>query len=352
MNAEKRLLILGTGSIAHKHAEQFSVIPGCTLVAAVDANLERARTFADMHKIPNAFGDLAAALAWGEFDAAVNSTPDAIHYPTTLQLIEANKQVFCEKPLALNFQDAMTMTEAAERAGLINMVNLTYRNASAIQMTRRMIEAGEIGEIRHIEASYLQSWLTGRHWGEWRTDERWLWRLSSAHGSKGVLGDVGIHILDFVLFGTGLHVAGLQAQLKTFDKAEGGAVGPYKLDVNDSVAMTIEMSNGALGVVHMSRFATGNLNDLNLAIYGEKGALKIWANHLDSRLSACLGGDVETQSWKSIECSVTPRNEERFVLALLTGRNGEPDFRRAAEVQKLLDLCIVSDQERRMLPTD
>ena len=71
-----------------------------------------------------------------------------------------------------------------KRAGVINMVNLTYRNAHAIQMARRMIAAGEIGEMRHVEASYLQSWLTGRHWGDWRTDERWLWRLSSAHGSK------------------------------------------------------------------------------------------------------------------------------------------------------------------------
>jgi predicted dehydrogenase len=122
--------------------------------------------------------------------------------------------------------------------------------------------------------------------------------------------------------------------------------------VNDSVAATVEMSNGALGVVHMSRFATGNLNDLNLAIFGVKGALKIWANHLDSRLEACLGGDTETQTWKRLECAPTPRNEQRFVLALLTGRNGEPDFRRAAEVQKLLDLCVTSDQERRLLTTD
>ena len=61
------------------------------------------------------------------------------------------------------------MTEAAEAAGLVNMVNLTYRNAAAIQTARRMVEAGEIGEVRHVQASYLQSWLTGRHWGDWRT---------------------------------------------------------------------------------------------------------------------------------------------------------------------------------------
>ena len=85
--------------------------------------------------------------------------------------------------------------------------------------------------------------------------------------------------------------------MKTFDKADGGAIDVYTLDVNDSVAMTVEFSNGALGVVHMSRFATGKLNDLDLLIHGDKGALKIWANHLDSTLETCLGPDIDTQTW-------------------------------------------------------
>lgn len=349
MSGEKRILILGTGHIAHKHAEHFGGIPGCRLVAASDINAERARAFAEMHAVPNAFGDLDAALRWGEFDAVVNATPDAAHMPTTLALLDAGKAVFCEKPLALDHADAMAMTAAAEKAGLVNMVNLTYRNAHAIQMARRMVDAGEIGAIRHVGASYLQSWLTGRHWGDWRSDERWLWRLSSAHGSQGVLGDIGIHILDFLTFGTGLEVARLSARMKTFDKAEGGAIGAYRLDVNDSVAMTVEMTNGALGVVHMSRFATGKLNDLDLMIHGEKGALKIWADHENSRLEACLGPDVETQAWKPVACPPTPKNAERFVIALLSGENGDPSFRRAAEVQKLLDLSFLSDAQGKML---
>jgi predicted dehydrogenase len=349
---DRRILILGTGAIAHRHAEHFSALPGCRLVAACDINAERARTFAEMHRIDCAFGSLEDAIAWDGFDAAVNATPDGVHKDTTLQLIAAGKPVFCEKPLALNFADALAMTEAAEAAGLVNMVNLTYRNAHALQMARRMVEAGAIGTIRHVSASYLQSWLTASHWGDWRTDERWLWRLSSAHGSKGVLGDIGIHILDFLMFGTGLDVASLGARMKTFDKAEGGAIGAYTLDVNDSVAMTVEMSNGALGVVHMTRFATGKLNDLDLTIHGDKGALKIWANHEASRLEACLGADVETQTWKPVDCPPTPKNADRFVIALLTGENGEPDFRRAAKVQKLLDLCFVSHAEGRVLAVD
>ncbi len=348
--SDVRLLILGTGGIAHRHAEQFTLIPGCTVVAAADVVLERARSFAEDCRIPCAFGDLDEAIAWGAFDAAVNSTPDGVHHPTTLKLIAAGKHVFCEKPLAVNASDAREMTEAAEAAGVINMVNFTYRNASAIQTARRMIEAGEIGTVRHVQASYLQSWLAAGHWGDWRTEERWLWRLSSAHGSKGVMGDIGVHILDFVSYGTGLDITALQARMRTFDKAVGGMIDAYTLDVNDSVAMTVEFSNGALGVVHMSRFATGKANDLDLMIHGDTGALKIWANEKTSSLEVCLGPDIETQTWVPVALPPTPRNEARFVAALRSGKNGAPDFRHATRVQELVDLSFVSDAEGRVLP--
>lgn len=347
---DQRLLVLGTGHIAGQHARQFAALPGCRLVAAVDANRDRAAAYAAAHAIEHVFDDLDAAIRWGAFDAAVNATPDAVHAPTTLRLLAAGKAVFCEKPLAVNAADAFAMTEAAEAAGVINMVNFTYRNAHAIQEARRLVDAGTIGAVRHIEASYLQSWLTARHWGDWRSEERWLWRLSTAHGSNGVLGDIGVHLLDFVSYGSGLDIAMLFARLKTFDKAEGGRIGAYVLDANDSVAMTAEMNNGALAAIHMTRFASGNLNDLNLAIYGEAGGLKIWANHLDSRLEACLGADLETQTWRRLPCPATPRNEERFVAALKAGINGAPDFRRAAEIQQVLDRCVLSDAQGRFMP--
>ena len=90
----------------------------------------------------------------------------------------------------------------------------------------------------------------------------------------------------------------------------------------------------------------------NLAIYGENGACRIWANHLDSRLEVCLGDDMETQTWTSVACPPVPRNEERFAAALGSGVNGEPDFQRAADVQKLLDLCLASNREGRLLPVE
>jgi predicted dehydrogenase len=174
--------------------------------------------FCTTHAIARAFDDLDEAIRWGAFDAAVNATPDGVHHATTLRLIAAGKHVFCEKPLAPRHALAKEMTDAAEAAGLVGMVNLTYRNVAALQQARAMIADGAVGEVRHVEASYRQSWLVGEHWGDWRTEERWLWRLSSAHGSKGVLGDLGIHILDFTTYAIGLEPVSIQATCRRSKK--------------------------------------------------------------------------------------------------------------------------------------
>ncbi|HMN85177.1 MAG TPA: Gfo/Idh/MocA family oxidoreductase [Bauldia sp.] len=337
---DKRVLILGTGSMARVHALALADEPGIALVATVEPNPERRTAFADEHRIPKRFADLDAALAWGAFDAAINVTPDGVHHPTTMRLVAAGKHVFCEKPLAPVYPLAREMADAAEAAGVINMVNLTYRASPALQKARAMVVAGEIGEIRHMDASYFQSWLVGRHWGDWRTEERWLWRLSGAHGSKGVVGDVGIHIVDFATYAAASDIASLSSRTKTFHKADGDRIGAYALDVNDSAILSVELRNGALGVIQATRFATGNLNDLQLSLYGTKGALRVFTDGKVSSLSACLAADIDTQTWRPVETPPVETTYQRFAAALRSGVNGDPDFRRAADIQRVLDLCL------------
>ena len=211
---------LGTGGIAVHHIQEFA-----GSAELQDRRLRRqpcpaaGRGFRQRVTIsPRLSTSLEDAIAWGEFDAAINCTPDGVHKATTLALIAAGKHVFCEKPLAPNYADALEMTEAAEKAGLVNMVNLTYRNSPAMQEARAMVQAGEIGELRHVEAGYRQSWLVSKAWGDWRTEDKWLWRLSKKHGSTGVLGDVGVHILDFATYGAGDEIVSVKA---SYDLSQG-----------------------------------------------------------------------------------------------------------------------------------
>jgi predicted dehydrogenase len=338
-----RLLILGTGGMAKAHAAAFKDDPRCEIVATCDVMPGRAAEFSKSFGVANHFEDLDKAIAWGQFDAAANVTPDAIHYPTTMKLLAAKKHVLCEKPLAENFKLADEMARIADGSGLINMVNLTYRNVAAIHEARKLVTSGQLGNIRHVEASYRQSWLVGNHWGDWKTLPMWLWRLSQKHGSLGVLGDVGIHIMDFASFACNAVPVSVQSRLKTFHKAEGDKIGEYPLDANDSFVSTVEFSNGAIGIIQASRFMTGHDNELHLRVHGDKGAVEV--KHFEgwTELRMCLGTNVNTMAWNHIKPQPVETNYRKFISAIASGKNGDPDFRRAADIQKVLDLCFEHD---------
>ena len=345
-----RILILGTGGMAKNHAEAFAAIPGVSVVAGIDTRAEPLAAFQKAHNIPHGFASVQDAIAWGEFDAVTNVTPDAAHYPTTLPFLAARKHVLCEKPLATNARDAEDMATAAAMAGVVNMVNLSYRNVPALQHAAQMVRDGAIGTIRHFEASYLQSWLTQPAWGHWDREPQWLWRLSTKHGSKGVLGDVGIHILDFATFIAGMDATQISCLLQTFDKAPGGQIGDYVLDANDSATMQLRLSNGALGTVAATRFATGHLNDLRLRLYGQTGGLEVSFEKAVSRLRACLGEDIQTATWREVDCPPVPTVYQRFIAAIRGESAADPDFARGAALQRLLDRAVESaDHEGKLL---
>ncbi len=348
-NGVLRHVILGTGNMAGLHAEAFAEIDGVELVAAVDTDPGRLRAFCDTHKIANRFETLEAALEWGDFDSVSNITPDRAHYPTTMPLLSAGKHVLCEKPLADNYPHAVEMARVAADTGVVNMVNLTYRGLSSMQEARRLIAAGAIGTVRHFEASYLQSWLTQPLWGDWRTDSTWLWRLSTSHGSAGVLGDIGIHILDYATYVIGDDAGAVSSRLKTFAKAPGDRIGDYVLDANDSFTMQLELDAGAIGVVHATRFASGNINDLRLRVWGDEGGLEVALEGKTERLLLCAAADLQQPVWRETAFPPTESNYRRFAQAVRGGVPVDPDFARAAALQEILDLAARSDRENGLM---
>lgn len=330
--------------MANSHAKAFQTIEDVEMVGAVDTIPENLATFCDTYGIANRFSSLDDALAWGDFDAVDNITPDSIHHPTTLKVLAAGKHVFCEKPLAPSYGLAMEMVEAAEKSGLINMVNLTYRNVAELHKARELIASGVIGEVKHIEASYLQHWVALRDFND---PGPWLWRLSKGHGSNGTVGDIGIHILDFTTFAIGQPIVAMNSRLQTFQKVPGDRIGEYVLDANDSFIISAEFANGAIGTIHSSRWASGHSNDQRLRVYGNKGGLELSHGHWGSLLRVCAGEDVATSTWREVKAEPVQTNYQRFAEAVRTGVQADPDFRHAAELQKILDLALVADLDRK-----
>jgi len=329
--------------MANAHARNYSAIEGCELVAACDIDAQRVSEFAKKYAISAVFTDVDKLLAESDCEAVSIVTPDPYHHPLTLKALAAGKHVLCEKPLAMSHEEAVEMRDAAKRAGVINMVNFSYRNAPAIQKAAELVQAGVLGTIRHVHAFYHQSWLVHDYWGDWRTTPAWLWRLSKKHGSAGVLNDIGIHILDFASMPLG-SMASVHCKLKCFDKPGGPRIGEYEFDVNDSAIITAEFTNGALGTIHTTRWAYPHQNDLRLDLYGDKASIEIDLNASRDTLKINRILGRQAMPWETLDCGQTANIYERFIRSIETGEQDQPDFARGAEIQHVLDACHRSAQ--------
>jgi predicted dehydrogenase len=348
-NPTVRVAIIGTGSMAHTHAASFRGIKGCRVVAACDIDQSRAEAFAAKYGIPKVFTRIDALVEGADFDAASIVAPDAQHAPAALKCLRAGKHVLCEKPLATSYREALRMVAAAKRAGTVNMVNLSYRNWSALGGVADAVRRGEIGEVRHVEASYLQGWLLGSTWGDWRTTPALLWRLSTRHGSRGVLGDLGVHLVDFATYPAG-PITRVHCRLKAFAKARGNRIGEYVFDANDSAVMVAEFANGAIGTLHTTRWCGGHENSLFLRISGDRGTLEMDSDRSTTRYRICAGRGLKGAKWREIRGKSVPSIYQRFITAISKGGGYTPDFARGAAVQKVLEACFASNS--RGVPVD
>jgi predicted dehydrogenase len=237
--------------------------------------------------------EAAARLGWAEaetdwrrlverddLDLIDICTPGDTHAEIAIAALDAGKHVLCEKPLANTVEEAQAMVAAAERAaarGVRAMVGFTYRRVPAIALARRLVEAGRIGEIRHVRAQYLQDWLAD-------AEAPLSWRLDKEKAGSGALGDIGAHIIDLTQFITGDRLHEVSGRLETFVQERpiaaehaglSGTAGTERgpVTVDDAAAFLGRFAGGALGVFEATRSATGRKNAIRIEINGSLGSL-------------------------------------------------------------------------------
>jgi predicted dehydrogenase len=201
--------------------------------------------------------------------------PNHKHAEICLAAVKAGKHVLCEKPLAMNLQEANQVLQEAKRAGIVHMVSFNYRYAPALQYAKRLISTGALGDIRHMRAVFLQDTaLDPEAPLEWRFDKQ-------ASGS-GALGDLLSHSFDLARFLVG-EISRVTGYAKTYIKErpflgqQKGNEAPAKgrVEVDDCAGVLAEFGNGASGVFESTRLAGGNGLDGNrIEINGEKGSIR------------------------------------------------------------------------------
>jgi predicted dehydrogenase len=199
------------------------------------------------------------------------STPGHTHRELTIAALEAGKHVLCEKPLANTLGEAREMLEAARRAGTANMVCHNYRRVPAVQLAKRLVEEGRLGEIRHWRAVYLQDWLLDPQFPI-------NWRLRKETAGSGSLGDIGSHIVDLAQFLVG-NITEVIGATETFIKErpldERGAGGAQtgQVTVDDWAAFLARFENGAMGTFEATRLAPGRKARESFEINGSEGSV-------------------------------------------------------------------------------
>jgi predicted dehydrogenase len=334
--ASLRIGIVGTGNMAHSHAQNYQKMAGVELASCLDIQADRAADFARAYRIPHVAASLPELLE--QVDAVAVVTPDRQHAEITIAALEAGKHVLCEKPLAVTLAEARRVAEAAAASKAIHLVNFSYRSSAAMQKAMQWAKDGRLGHLRHVHAWYLQSWLASADWSV----ERLQWRLKTSAGSGGVLGDLGCHILDLTTAVAG-EVSRIRCDLRTFPKISAkGAVTHWDgeaLDANDTAIIELEFAGGGIGLVHTTRWASGHGNHLRLELHGTEGALMLDLDQDYHKLNHCLGEDRRRSAWSTDALEPTPNPYERFVRAIQTGVPDQPDLLRGAQIQAYLDAC-------------
>jgi predicted dehydrogenase len=265
MSERVRVGVIGTSWFTDVfHLSNLKCHPRAELAAICGRNRDRAKEMAKKHGIPLVFTDYREMIEKGNLQAIVIVTPDDLHYPMTMDALEAGLHVLCEKPLALNATQAREMYEKAEAVGVKHMVYFTYRWSPHYRYLKELVDQGYIGRCFDCDIRYLAG--HGR-----RTAYAWRFDRQRANG---VLGDFGSHMIDLAQWYVG-DIARVSARLSTFVNRP--ATDGQPLDsANDAAIVTLQFRNGAQGTIRVSAVAhvADRGQEQHITLHGESGTLE------------------------------------------------------------------------------
>jgi predicted dehydrogenase len=279
--------MLGYGFMGRAHSSAFRTIRHLMTPRSLEPEL-----ISIAGRTPDAVASAAAMFGFGEYvtdwreliaDPRIelfdNTGPNNLHAEPTIAAAQAGKHVICEKPLGRDADEAHRIWQLVEDAGVKHTCGFNYRFVPAVRLGRELIEAGELGEILHFRAVYLQDWLID-------PDVAGLWRLDGQVAGSGALGDLGAHIVDLARYLVG-EIDGVAGELRTFTPTRAGKV----VDVDDAFVATASFENGAVGTLEASRFCPGRKNALRFEVNGTRGSLAFDLERLNElQLSRGLSG--------------------------------------------------------------
>ena len=333
--------------------------PNAVVHAIVGRNMDHAREFAEQWKIPNVYPSLEDMLSNETVDAVIIASPNKQHYPLAMTAIERGLHVLCEKPLAMNYTEAIRMTEAAKSAGVKTMVSFTYRFMPTARYLKELIEQGYIGKPYHLNMRYYTGYAR---------DGKYMWRFDLDESGSGVVGDLGTHWLYLAdwFYGEIKAVSALLGyHVRRAPRPDGR---PYELG-DDSAVIMLEFENGATGVLHLSSVAyeeTPFGQTHHMEFHGGSGTLYSFTDwDRTQSVSGARDGEgaihdlpIPDHIWGTARRDFVHHTYKDvfrdhdfmargFVSAIADNTYVEPSFRDGARIQRYLEAALLSAREAR-----
>jgi len=188
-----RAAIIGTGGVAESHMRAIRATgERVEIVAAMDVDEARVKAFCEKHEIPNFYTDSGAMLDAAQADLVHIASPTGMHADQTIQSLDAGAWVFCEKPLCASLAEFDRITEAENRSGRYVSTVFQWRFGSAAKQVKKIIDSGELGELRVAVCNTL--WYRALPYYEVP------WRGKWATETGGATVTLGIHLMDLFLW--------------------------------------------------------------------------------------------------------------------------------------------------------
>ncbi|HOU96671.1 MAG TPA: Gfo/Idh/MocA family oxidoreductase [Bacteroidales bacterium] len=259
---------------AHRRAARIS--NDFELIGGVfDADYERAKEFAVKEGIASdrcyenvdVMIKSEKARPEGERIEAVSIvTPNYLHFPFARLLLKNGFHVMCEKPMTMTVEEAIELERHVKETGLTFALTHTYTGYPMVRQMREMIKSGALGNIQRVDAQYYQGWVNSIiHGSESRITGVWRFDPEQS-GVSSCMGDIGVHAFNLIEYTTGLEIKQVLSDLNSIKE-------DFKLDLDGTVLL--RFGNPKLkGVIRSCQVATGEENNLTIAVYGSKASLK------------------------------------------------------------------------------
>jgi predicted dehydrogenase len=266
--------IVGAGFMCKAHSNAYSAMKymyagegfSPQLVAVGADTAQEAAAAAERYGYRKSCAGWADIVSDPEVDIVDICLSDALHKRVCLDAIQAGKNVICEKPLALNPDDALEMFLAAEEAKVRHLTGFNYRFIPAVRLARDLIASDVIGKPYRFSGSYAQD--PGADPG---TSAEKVW-YAAGPKSSGAAKGIGSHLIDMARFLMG-EIVTVDGKLKTYNRSRPSASGPLTISQDEAMSALVDFEGGADGILGASAVAAGRKNRIAWEINGTKGSL-------------------------------------------------------------------------------